>query len=254
MFNIKSNTMKTYDDLAKFYFKRRQDKKRFDYNRDIEVPALIKMIGPIRGKSVLDIGCGFGDHALYLSKKNPKKFVGFDLSKELISLAKQLKIKNSEFFVADMNNKFKFKDSSFDVVFSALAIHYALNLDKLFKEVNRVLKKKGVFVFSTGHPIFNLLNQSENSLIGVRKTSGKRLIFGNYFDESFKINDLGSRGKLVLRNFTFETLIKTALKSGFELVDYVDAKPVVSSKKIDSDKYRLTNTLPSFILFKFKKK
>ena len=246
--------MKTYKDVAKVYFKRREDKKRFDFNRDIEVPAMIKMIGPVRSKSVLDVGCGFGDHARLLSKKNPKKIVGFDLSKEFVDLAKSLKIKNSEFYLGDMNKKFKFKDSSFDIVYSSLAIHYAKDIDKLFKEVRRILKKGGAFVFSTGHPIFNLINQSNNHLIGVRKTSGQRHIFGNYFDESLKLSDLGPMGKFVLRNFTFETLISAGLKNSFELVDYVDAKPISSSRKIDADKYRLTTTLPTFMLFKFKKK
>jgi ubiquinone/menaquinone biosynthesis C-methylase UbiE len=246
--------MKTYKDVAKVYFARRADTKRFDFNRDIEVPAMIKMIGPVRSKSVLDIGCGFGDHVRFLSKKNPKKIVGFDLSKELIDLAKSLKIKNAEFFVWDMNKKFKFKDSSFDIVYSSLAIHYAKDIDKFFKEVKRVLKKGGLFVFSTGHPIFNLINQSNNHLIGVRKTSGQRHIFGNYFDESLKLSDLGPMGKFVLRNFTFETLINTGLKNGFELVDYKDAKPVSLSRRIDFEKFKLTSTLPTFILFKFKKK
>lgn len=246
--------MKSYDDVAKFYFLRRNDKSRFDYNRDIEVPALIKLIGSVKNKTILDVGCGFGDHALKLSKKNPKFIYGFDLSKELIGVANSLKIKNSEFFVGDMNKKFKFKKDFFDVVFSALSIHYAVDLNKLFKQVHLVLKKKGVFVFSTGHPIFNLINQSENHLIGVKKSSNKRVIFGDYFDESMRVIDFGSRGKFIMHNFTFETLIKAGLKNGFELVDYVDARPVGASKKIDKDKYKLTTTLPTFILFKFRKK
>jgi ubiquinone/menaquinone biosynthesis C-methylase UbiE len=246
--------MKTYDDVAKFYFKRRTDKKRFDYNRDIEVPALLKMVGSVKNKVVLDVGCGFGDHALKFSKQNPKRIYGFDLSKEFINIAKSLKIKDSDFFVGDMNQKFKFKNDFFDVVYSALSVHYAKDLNFLFKEVHRVLKKNGFFVFSTGHPIFNLINQSDNHIIGVKKTSSKRIIFGDYFDESFRVNDLGSMGKFVLRNFAFETLIKKGLKNGFELVDYVDAKPILNSKKIDVDKFRLTTTLPTFILFKFKKK
>lgn len=246
--------MKTYKDVAEVYFKRRSDTKRFDFNRDIEVPAMIKMIGPVRLKTILDIGSGFGDHARFLSKKNPKKIVGFDLSKEFIDLAKSLKIKNAEFFVGDMNKKFKFVDSSFDVVFSSLAIHYAKDIDEFFKEVKRVLKKGGIFVFSTGHPIFNLINQSRNHLIGVRKNSNQRQAFGNYFDESLKSNNFGSSGKFVLRNFTFETLIVTGLKNGFELVDYKDARPVSASRRIDSEKFKLTSTLPTFILFKFKKK
>ncbi len=246
--------MKTYDDLAKFYYKRRQDKKRFDFNRDIEVPAMIKMMGPVKDKTILDIGCGFGDHAKILSKKKPKKIIGFDISRELIKIAKNLNIKNAEFYVGDMNKKLKFEDSTFDVVFISLSIHYAKNIDKLFKEIKRVLKKGGTFVFSTGHPIFNLINQTENHLIGTKKTTGKRIIYGNYFDEKFKITKYGNTDKFIHRNFTYETLLKTGIKNGFELIDYKDAKPKSETKQIDKDKYKITTTLPTFILFKFKKK
>lgn len=246
--------MKTYKDVAQIYFKKRANLKKFDFNRDIEVPAMIKMIGPAHSKNILDIGCGFGDHVKHLSKKNPKKIIGFDLSKEFVDIANSLKIKNTEFFVGDMNKKFKFKDSSFDIIFSSLAIHYAKDIDKFFKEVKRVLKKGGTFVFSTGHPIFNLINQSKNHLIGIQKNSRQKHIFGNYFDETLKTNNFGSSGKFVLRNFTIETLIKTGLKNGFELINYKDAKPTKESKRIDSDKYKLTTTLPTFIIFKFKKK
>ena len=37
-----------------------------------EVPALIKIIGDVKNKFILDMGCGFGDHAQKLSKKNYK--------------------------------------------------------------------------------------------------------------------------------------------------------------------------------------
>ena len=65
--------MTHYNKIADQYIKRRKDKSRFDYNRDIEVPALIKMIGDVKGKTILDVGCGFGDHAQKLSQKKFKK-------------------------------------------------------------------------------------------------------------------------------------------------------------------------------------
>ena len=65
---------------------------------------------------------------------------------------------------------------------------------------------------------------------------------------------MGSLGKVELCNFTYETLIKAGIDNGFELIDYKDAEPTKISRKYDSEKYRLTTTLPTFILFKFKKK
>jgi ubiquinone/menaquinone biosynthesis C-methylase UbiE len=247
--------MADYDKLAQHYLERRKDKSRFDYNRDIEVPALIKIIGDVKNKIILDMGCGFGDHAEKISKQKFKKLIGFDISKELVKFANEQEITNSTFYVGDMSKKLKHENSTFDVVYSSLAIHYIKNINKLFKEVNRVLKKNGIFCFSTGHPIFNLVNQNDEHIIGFKKQSiGQRIIYGNYFDESPKLNDLGSLGKVKLCNFTYETLIKAGIANGFELIDYKDAKPTKISKKYDSEKYKLTNTLPTFILFKFKKK
>ena len=247
--------METYDKLAKLYFERRKDQNRFDYNRDIDVPALIKMIGNVKGKTILDIGCGFGDHAEKLSKQNYKKFIGFDVSVELIKLANEQHIPKATFEVGDMSKKLKYSSSYFDIVCSGLAIHYNKNINHLFKEVRRVLKKGGIFCFSTGHPIFNLLNQTKDNLIGPKKLpDGAQIILGDYFDESAKSNNLGSLGKINIHNFTFETLIKAGLNNGFELIDYKDAKPVQSSEKFNPDKYKFTTTLPTFILFKFKKK
>lgn len=250
--------MSDYDKIAKLYYERRKDKNRFDYNRDIEVPAMIKMVGNVKNKKILDMGCGFGDLAKKLSRKGAGKIIGFDLSKELIKFANEQKIPKTSFEVGNMNNKLKYKDNSFDLVVSSLAIHYIKNVKKLFSEVNRVLKKGGHFVFSTGHPIFDMLNEnlekSSEAKIQIKRVGKKRIIKGNYFDESQKLANLGSLGNFMTISYTFETLIKLGLNNGFELIDYVDAKPVFSSKKYDSEKYKLTSTLPTFILFKWKKK
>jgi ubiquinone/menaquinone biosynthesis C-methylase UbiE len=243
-----------YNKVAELYYTRRQNQQRFDYNRDIEVPAMIKLVGKVKNKIILDVACGFGDHVQILSKNGAKKIIGFDISRKLIKYAQQSKIPNTEFLVGNMDSKFPFKDKTFDVVICSLALHYTANLDKLFAQVYRVLKSKGIFVYSTGHPIFNMINSSPQHIIEAVKIGTKKIIYGDYFNESFQKGDLGTLGWMNLRNFTYQTLIKTALKHNFEIVDYVDAKPIPCSRKYDSQKYLLTIKLPSFILFKLRKK
>jgi len=243
-----------YDKLAQFFFERRQNPTRFDYNRDIEVPAMIKLLGEVKGKVILDIGCGFGDHISRLSKKGAKKLTGFDASKKLIEFAKNQDIPNAEFYVGSINRKLKFRNGTFDIVFSSLAVHYVKNLNQLYSEASRVLKKGGTFAFSTGHPVFDLICQSPTGLIGFTISKGKRRIYGNYFDESPKDTRIGSLGVMKVYSYTFETLIKTGLTNGFELVDYVDAKPIPLSRRKNPETYKVTSTLPTFMLFKWKKK
>ena len=243
-----------YDELAKFYKERRNDKTRFDYNRDIDMPGILKAIGSVKNKTILDLGCGFGDLASRLSRRGAKKIVGMDNSKAMIQLATEQKIKHCTFQVNDMNKKLPFKNSSFDMVVSSLAFHYVKNLKGLYKEANRVLKKGGILVFTTGHPIFDLINQSPDRLIGFKGPRGKRKIIGNYFDESAKDTRLGALGIMKLYSYTLETFIMGGIDKGFELLEYRDLKPVPSSKAYDKVGYKTTSTLPSFILLKFRKK
>ncbi|MCC6932711.1 MAG: class I SAM-dependent methyltransferase [Deltaproteobacteria bacterium] len=247
--------MTDYNDLADHYIMRRGDINRFDYNRDIEVPAMIKMLGNVANKNILELGCGFGDHAKRLSKQHFRKLVGLDLSSKFIQHARDQNIPHTEFYVKDISKKLPYKDGNYDIVFSSLALHYLTNLNKIFAEVNRVLKISGLFCFSTGHPIFNLINQSKDQIVGVNNINlGRRAIYGNYFDESPKLNNLGSLGKVRMSNFTLETFLRTALNSGFELADYMEAKPARATRKYDPWTFKLTSTLPTFILFKFQKK
>ena len=161
--------MTDYDKIAKHFLERRADESRFDYNRDIEVPAMIKMIGNVKNKVILDMGCGFGDHSKKLSQKGVKEIIAFDLSKELIKFANEQNIPNCKFEIGNMDQELKYKNNYFDLVISSLALHYVKNVNQLFSEVNRVLKKDGIFVISTGHPIFDLLNESQESKIQIKR-------------------------------------------------------------------------------------
>lgn len=65
-------------------------------------------VGP--GKTVCDLGCGWGSATLYLAKKNPEiNFIGIDLSKESIRVAQEGKKKfglnNVDFYNHDITNE-----------------------------------------------------------------------------------------------------------------------------------------------------
>lgn len=243
-----------YKDLSKGYIEKRLDKTQFNFNRDIEEPGIIKILGNIKNKTILDIGCGFGSHAKKLSKLGAKKIIGFDNCKEFIDYAESQGIPNCKFFVGDIDKKFKFKNNSFDIALASLVVFYSKNLKKLFSEVFRVLKKKGVFAFSVTHPIWGTISQHPDRKAGFTVKNGKTTIFGNYFDESSKKSGAGSvSSKVPIHRYTFETIISTALKTGFRLADYKDPKPLPSSKKLCPWKYEVATKLPPYAIFKFQK-
>lgn len=101
---------------------------------------------PKTGK-VLDMGCGQGQDSRFFSEHG-YGVVGIDFSNDGIRFAKTKSgnYKNLDFKVGDISEKLPFEDSSFDVVYSHLALHYFSKekTKEIFDEIYRVLKKEGV--------------------------------------------------------------------------------------------------------------
>lgn len=98
--------------------------------------------------NILDIGCGAGRVTLALHKKK-YKVTGIDYSVKMIELAKK---RNINVFVNDVTNLL-FEDSTFDsCIFSfngLMLIDTYEKREKAISEIRRVLKKHGIFIFTT---------------------------------------------------------------------------------------------------------
>lgn len=119
----------------------------------------LKLIGNVKGKSVLEIGCGGAFNGIVLAKQGAL-VSGLDLSEEQLKQA----AKNAgnqgakiDLFQGSMENLSAFKSNSFDIVISIMAMIYVGNIKQVFKEVKRVLKPNGVFIYSAGHPIYDVV-------------------------------------------------------------------------------------------------
>lgn len=142
----------------------------------------LKLLGSVRGKAVLEIGCGGGQNAIVLSKWDARS-VGLDVSEKQIEHARRLAKKAGvkvPFHVGDMQDLGIFEDGSFDVVLSSFAVSYAEDILAVFKEVFRVLNKRGLFVFATSHPIIGTGRP-------IRYGGGRRWAVGNYFSRKKRV-------------------------------------------------------------------
>ena len=99
----------------------------------------------LKGKKVLDVGCGTGRTISDL-KKAGANVVGVDPSEEMLKIAKK-KFSSVEMFAGEIEN-LPFEDESFDVVVTLFVIAHLKTLDKAFQEIYRVLKPGGVFIVS----------------------------------------------------------------------------------------------------------
>lgn len=106
----------------------------------------------MNGERVLDLGCGYGYYSDYFDSIGANT-IGADGSEKMIEIARE-RYPSSEFFVADIENRLPFENESFDIVFSNQVLMDIENVDFVFAECKRVLKKGGIFWFSIVHPCF----------------------------------------------------------------------------------------------------
>ena len=121
----------------------------------------LQLVGDVRGKRVLEIGCGGGQCAIAFAKRGALA-VGKDLSDEQVAFARELAAREgveARFYQGSVEDLSEFPDASQDVVFSAYALGYVADVAGCFSEVRRVLKPGGVFVFSDDHPLANVLSE-----------------------------------------------------------------------------------------------
>ncbi|QKC94602.1 class I SAM-dependent methyltransferase [Mesorhizobium sp. NZP2298] len=107
----------------------------------------------LKGKTVLDIGCGSGGITLHLVERHGAAHAtGFDVEQPVIEAARQRAatrgFANRASFVQSPPGPLPFADRSFDVVFSKDALLHVPDKDALFAEIFRVLKPGGIFAAS----------------------------------------------------------------------------------------------------------
>lgn len=161
---INLNTVKTeWNSMASAYelFNNSPD----SYSYTIEWPCVQELLPDLRGKSVLDFGCGTGIFTFLLEKYYPEKIVGIDLSEEMlrIAMAKGKEKKSSaQFVLGDAGKLVSYFDETFDLVFSSTTTHYLTNLNELFENIRQVLKEDGTCVLSIIHPVYSALYPIEH--------------------------------------------------------------------------------------------
>lgn len=210
----------------------------------------LKLLGNLKGKKVLEIGCGGAQCGVSMAKKGAK-VIGMDISEEQLKFAKRLSEDNRvniTFYRGDIVNLSKIKSNSQDIVFSAFALQYVDNLKKCFKEVKRVLKKNGIFVFSLNHPLYHNINAKTLKVERSYFHTGKMV--RTWWDKS---------KKFVAYLHTVSGLVNEIVDSGLVLEKIIEPD---SRKKYKGDpwhglwdyKPKLLKMVPPTIIFKAIKK
>jgi len=172
------NIQKQYDKIANDFAS--GQKEFFTKKEDQARKFISSQLPSLKGKIVLDIGCGHGVDIVTYEKKGALEVFGIDSSRSMIEEAKKIVKRKDNLFVGSME-KMPFKNNQFDIIVGRFSIHYLKNIDKAYEEFNRVLKKNGLLIIVAHHPILGFMQS------GCRDYWKRKVIKMNLYKNKVKI-------------------------------------------------------------------
>jgi ubiquinone/menaquinone biosynthesis C-methylase UbiE len=158
--NSKPVAQAAYDELAEEYAARIDTKP---HNAYYERPAMLSLLPDVHGMRVVDAGCGPGVYAEWLVR-NGAEVIALDANENMVRLAKQRLGDTAQVVQANLEEPLDFlAASSYNVVLAPLVMDYVKDWRATFREFHRVLKIKGILVFSMEHPFTKFDDHRETS-------------------------------------------------------------------------------------------
>ena len=252
------STIKNYNINAESYNEHVLDESESIFHSYYEKPSIRANLPKLKGLEVISIGCGSGVDAKWIADNGASRVVGIDISEGLLEIA-QKNYPDIEFYLMNMES-LDFKDECFDLAYSSLAIHYLDDWTDSLREVYRVLKRGGRYVFSCGHPIDSSLEYESDdnfkyALLGrkVKLKTKKRTIFGDYMIANGNgvkpIQGVVGGVDVVVYHRTFSNMADKILSSGFSIAKIVEPLPLEDMKSVDNAMFEQLSRIPAFMIW-----
>ena len=204
-------TVARYDAVADFY------EGSFDDDADDPVlRSLLELLGPVDGRTVLDLACGHGRVTRELARAGAT-VTGVDLSRTLLDKA-QAASPEIRYVHADAADQGWLPDPSFDAVVCNFGLSDIDDLGGALATVDAALRPGGVFVFSILHPCFP----------GAPPVSGSWPSDGRYYDEGWWRADGAAstlRRQVGANHRTLSTYVNTLARHGLQIEEMAEPRP-----------------------------
>ncbi|MBT2653042.1 class I SAM-dependent methyltransferase [Oceanobacillus sp. ISL-73] len=188
-----------------------------------EWPEFQKLLPEMGGKSVLDLGCGYGWHCRYARTQGASTVVGIDISEKMLTKANELTNDDGIRYVNSAIEDMEFSNQSFDIIISSLAFHYIQSFDEACAKVYNLLKKNSTFIFSVEHPIFTSRNDQDWIYISDSSEPLYWAVDNYQYEGKRKTSFL--TGEVIKYHRTLSTYINQLIKAGFRINNVVEPGP-----------------------------
>jgi SAM-dependent methyltransferase len=206
-------TQNIYDDPKFFAGYSRLPRSVGGLDKAPEWPSLRALIPDLRGRQVVDLGCGYGWFCRWAREQGAASVLGIDVSEKMLTRARTGTPDAAiRYCRADMEH-LDLPEASFDLAYSSLALHYIADLADLLAAVHRALVAGGRLVFSAEHPIFTA---PTNPGWAVAASGAKTWPIDSYLNEGPRRTDWLTSG-VIKQHRTVAGYVDLLLRAGFAL-------------------------------------
>ena len=188
------------------------------YGPDIPAEADLRLLGDLKGKRVLELGCGAAQCSIAFARAGATA-IGVDLSSRMLSHARRLSEEAEvrvELRQGDMADLAFMRTDSMDLAFSSYAFQYVQDLNRVFRQVHRVLKPGAPLVFSLPHPAYFVIDED---------SGGPPRLERSYFDRSPERYDWGGV-EFTAYHHTFADLYMGLARASYKVDLVLEPEPV----------------------------
>jgi SAM-dependent methyltransferase len=246
---IMSKEQNIYDNDVFFKGYKNIRMNKNNYNELLEKPEMRAELPDLNNKSVLDLGCGYGENCKYFIDNGASKVVGIDISKNMLEVARNENSDSKIKFVNMDMNDISSIDDKFDVIYSSMAFHYISDFKHLISSVNRLLSKNGILVFSQEHPL-TTSNKDDNRWT----MEGKDYKHYNltYYLDPGKRETTWIVENVIKYHRPFSEIINGLIDTGFVIQSVKEPRPSVDDIKLVPKMIKDVHK-PNFLIVKAKK-
>jgi SAM-dependent methyltransferase len=147
------------------------------YGPDIGTEADYRLCGNVKGKRVLELGCGGAQCSIAFAHQGAHA-IGVDISSAQLAFARRLIEREGvkvDLRHGDLADLAFVRADTMDLVFSAYAFGFVEDLDRVFRQAHRVLRTEAPLVFSLPHPAYDMIDDDADPPLLIRRS---------YFDRS----------------------------------------------------------------------
>lgn len=197
--------------------------KEANANDLFEIPTLFSLLPDLKGKRVLDLGCGYGEHCVSYIEKGAEKVVGIDISEKMLEVAKETNSNPKITYMLMPIEDIDQINEKFDIVISSLAFHYVEDFEDVVKKVYEHLTPGGKFLFSQEHPFSTAYSTGER---WTRDENGEKIYLNlkNYGVETENESSWFIDG-IKKYHRMFSTIVNTLVDAGFVIEKMVEPLP-----------------------------